>query len=386
MGALPPAHPYIRPVHHVIRRRDVLLPVVLAVLAAIELLILDVEAPLAPIALQAAACGLLVFRSRWPWAVGTVAGVASALMPYLGTKLDDPAVPILIIGLACWTLGRGLDDWRGLASVALIELAILSDFSQKNRAFDASDLVFVSVILLPPYLFGVGARTLVARNERLAEQAAELLRLQETVRQEAAAAERGRIARELHDVIAHSVSAMVVQASAAGASFDHAPAAARQAIDDIASTGRKALAETGRLLHLLRDEKDELGLAPDSGVDQLPALLDDMRRKGLDVELRQEGALDDLPVGLGLSVYRIVQEILTNALKHSQDKCLSLLIRRTPDALRIRADNVAGPRGLGSGLGLLGMAERVSVFGGTLSHGQQADRYVVEADLPLRET
>lgn len=358
----------------------------LAVLAAIELLVLDVDTPLAPIALQAGACGLLALRGRWPWTVATVAGVASALMPYLGTNLDDPAVPILIIGLACWTLGRGLDDRRGLASVALFELVILSDFSQSNRAFDVSDLVFVSVILLPPYLFGVGARTLVVRNQRLAEQAAELLRLQDTVRQEAAAAERGRIARELHDVIAHSVSAMVVQASAAGASFDHAPAAARQAIDDIASTGRKALAETGRLLHLLRDENDELGLAPDSGADQLPALLDDMRHRGLDVELRQEGALDDLPVGLGLSVYRIVQEILTNALKHSQDKSLSLLIRRTPDALRIRAVNVAGSRGLGSGLGLLGMAERVSVFGGTLRHGREADRYVVEADLPLRET
>jgi signal transduction histidine kinase len=370
-------------VSQAVRRRDAYLPTLFAVLATIELIGLDVDDPVPPIALQIGVCALLVLRNRWPWAIPTVAGAASAAMPYLGTQLDEPAVPILIIGLASWTLGRALSDWRGLASLLLFELVILSDFSQNGRSFDASDLAFVTIMLMPPYLFGVGARTLVARNQRLAEQAAELLRLQETVRQEAAAAERGRIARELHDVIAHSVSAMVVQASAAEASFDNAPATARQAIDDIASTGRKALAETGRLLHLLRDDKDELGLAPDSGVDELPQLIEDMRRRGLDVELRQEGSLDDLPVGLGLSVYRIVQEVLTNALKHSGDRRVSLLVRRTRDALMIRAINVAGPRGLSNGLGLLGMAERVNVFGGTLKHAFEDSDFVVEAQLPL---
>lgn len=365
------------------RRRDVLLPAVLALLAAIELIGLKVDSPLAPIALQAGACALLALRTRWPWAMATAGGVASAAMPYLGTELDEPVVPILIIGLACWTLGRALEDWRGLLSVALILLVILTQIEEQDGALYVSDMAFVTIILMPPFLFGVGARTLVARNQRLAEQAAELLRMQETVRHEAAAAERGRIARELHDVIAHSVSAMVVQASAAGASFDEAPASARQAIDDIASTGRKALAETGRLLHLLRDDKDELGLAPDSGVDEIPQLIADMRRRGLVVELRQEGSLNDLPVGLGLSVYRIVQEVLTNALKHSGDRRVSLLVRRTRDALVIRAVNVAGARGPSSGLGLLGMGERVNVFGGTLRHAFEDRDFVVEAELPL---
>ena len=362
----------------VIRRRDAIAPALLAVAATIELIAFDVDRVWAPIALQVVSCGLLALRARWPWAMSTAGGALSALMPYLGTELDEPVVPILIIGLACWTLGRRLEGWRGLASVLLIEAVILVDV---RTGFITADALFVTVILMPPYFAGVGASTLTARNRRLAEQAEELRQLQETVRQEAAAAERGRIARELHDVIAHSVSAMVVQASAASALVRTDPDRAAQAVDDVASTGRQALAETGRLLHLLRDHDDELGLAPDCGMDRLADLVADMQRRGLDVALSVEGSLSDLPVGVDLSAYRICQEAMTNALKHSRDRQVSILVRRTGGRLR-SVPTTPGPRGQVSwhGLGLLGMAERVSVFGGTLTHG--VDGTVRVAALP----
>jgi signal transduction histidine kinase len=366
-----------------VQRRDAVIPGVLAVLSTVELLGLGVDHPAAPIALQVGVCALLVLRRRWPWAVPTAAAVLSALMPYLGTELDEPAVPILILGLALWTTGRHLPDLRGIASVALVMLVVLSDLSREPAGFDITDVAFISIILVPPYLAGLAWRTLEARNRRLSEQAAELLRLQDLVRQEAAAAERGRIARELHDVIAHSVSAMVVQASAASSLIASDPARATPAVDDVASTGRQALAETGRLLHLLRDDSGELGLAPDAGMDRLADLVEEQRRNGLYVDLAVEGPLAGLPAGLGLSAYRIVQEALTNALKHSADRRVRLQVNRCERQLRVRVENAVGPRGPSSGLGLVGMAERVSVFGGTLEHGVTGGRFVLEAAPPL---
>lgn len=381
-----------------LRRRDAAVPVALVALGTVELLDLGVDGLAAAIGLEVLACALLVLRRRYPWAAPTAAGVLAMLLPYVGPELDEPAVPILVVGVASWTLGRHLPDLRGLASMVVFLLVILSDYAfTTDDAFDFSDVVFLLVVLLPPYLAGLGARTLGERNRRLADQAAELLRLAATVRVEAAAAERGRIARELHDVIAHSVSAMVVQASAASELVQSDPDQARTAIDEVTTTGRRALAETGRLLHLIRDASDELGLsggglAPDPGLDQLPALVEGFRRHGLDVDLEVDGSLSGLPAGVDLSGYRIVQEALTNASKHGRDRRAHVRVHRQRATLRIRADNAAAPPGTGvrstraAGLGLVGMAERVSIFGGTLSHGVGPDgRWVLVAELPVPE-
>jgi signal transduction histidine kinase len=247
--------------------------------------------------------------------------------------------------------------------------------------------VFVSALLVPPYLFGRLVRTLAERNQRLGEQAQLLLAHQATVRQEAVTAERARIARELHDVIAHSVSAMVVQAEAARDLVHRDPDRAAAALDQVTNAGRGALAETGRLLHLIRDTDEELGLEPNLGLDRLPDLVDGFRRSGLQVDLVVDGRLDGLPAGVDVSGYRIVQEALTNALKYAVDRLASVRLVRRPDVLQITAEN-AGARGAtaqpGSGLGLVGMAERVSVFGGTLSHGFTDDgRFRLAATLPI---
>ncbi len=376
---------YGRGVDTLLSPRDAGLPAALLALAVVELVSLGL-ADTAALPFAVVTSTLLVARRRWPWAIGTLTCVVMAMLPWFGPELDDPATPILVVGVATYTMGRRLPDLRGAASVALLLGLLVVDlqFTTKDK-FDVSDVVFLAVMTLPPYAAGRVMRALAARNERLREQAAELLRLQDQVRVEAAAAERGRIARELHDVIAHSVSAMVVQASAAEELMAGDPVRARAAVREVATTGRRALAETGRLLHLLRDSGDELGLAPDVGLGRLTELVDGFRRDGLDVSLDVSGSVADLPAGVDLSAYRVVQESLTNALKHG-DATVRVDIARNAERLRIEVVNPMSPTSVrpgGSGLGLVGMGERVSVFGGSLSHGVVDGAWCLVAELPL---
>lgn len=367
------------------RQRDLALPAALLALTVVELVSLRV-ADTAALPLSIASVLLLSLRRRWPWASGTAVLVLVAIVPYFGADLDEPATPLIVIGVATYSMARRLADHRGLVSLIGFILLLLLDLSELEHGFDISNVVFISAVSSAPYVAGRAARVLAARNERLREQAAELIRLQDEVRREAAAAERGRIARELHDVIAHSVSAMVVQASAAEELIRSDPDRATTAVREVALTGRRALAETGRLLHLLRDDDDELGLAPSVGLAQLPALADAVRRGGLEVDLVVDGSLADLPAGVDLSAYRLVQEALTNALKHGAGSA-RVQLRRDATRLRLEVSNplTSMPRtSAGSGLGLVGMAERVSVFGGTLRHGASDDgRWVLSVELPI---
>ena len=165
------------------------------------------------------------------------------------------------------------------------------------------------------------------------------------------------------------------------------PDRAEEVLADVAATGRQALSETGRLLHIIRDTDDELGLAPVPGLADVPALVERFRADGLDVDL----ALDlpepapQLPSGVDISAYRIVQEALTNALRYAPDRAADLTLTATPERVAIVASNSsAGRTGSGSGLGLLGIAERVSVLGGTLTHGTGPDgRFRLDATLPV---
>ena len=157
---------------------------------------------------------------------------------------------------------------------------------------------------------------------------------------------------------------------------------------DVADTGRRALAETGRLLHVIRDDADELGLSPTPGLADLPSLVAKFRASGLTVDLDVREPLPDLPVGVDVSAYRIVQEALTNALRYAADRTAALTVSGTPGTVSIHASNrtsahAVGRDGTGSGLGLLGMAERVSVLGGQLTHGVTGERFELAATLPV---
>lgn len=366
-------------------RRDVAVPLGAALIATSEALALAPPHLQLVLAVYWAAALLLVARRRWPLLASSVAGLLTLSLTLLGEVVQELASPLLLLILAAFSLGRYLPDLRGLATMIAFSAVLLGYTESTDGALDIGSVVWVSALLLPPYGFGVVMRTLGDRNGKLMEQAELLARLQATVRQDAVNAERTRIARELHDIMAHSLSAMTVQASAAEDVLRSDPERAAHAMREVAETGRRALAETGRLLHLIRDSDDELGLEPDVGLDRLDELVDQFRRAGLAVDLDVSARLDNLPSGVSLSGYRVVQEALTNALKYAVDRAASVQVAVNPAGLRIQVANRGRPGpSVGSGLGLVGMAERVQVFGGELDHGFSDDgQFVLSVRLPL---
>ena len=227
--------------------RDAWLPAALFAIGAFELASMQLEGWGWGVALEAAASALLVGRRSWPLVASTAALVVLFFMPWAGPRLDEPATPVLYIAVAMYALARWIPDLRGLIGVGVVLVSLLGDYVFVDaRQHNWSDVVFVLSLTLPPYVVGRIARQLADRAE-LVERNAEL------VRREAIRTERDRIARELHDVVAHSVSAMVVQTAAAQDLVRADPERAESVLEDVAATGRRALVETGRLLHVIRD-------------------------------------------------------------------------------------------------------------------------------------
>jgi signal transduction histidine kinase len=200
-----------------------------------------------------------------------------------------------------------------------------------------------------------------------------LARDRELAAREAVVAERNRIARELHDVVAHYMSVMVVQSQAARAVSESDPTAMREALRQVELSGRTGLAEMRRLLDVLKSENGEPGLSPQPGLAHLPELLAGMRSTGLSVEAIVEGEARSLPPGVDLSAYRIVQEALTNTLKHAGEASARVLLRYEPDALEVEIDDDGRGPAIGDGPtighGLIGMHERTQLFGGDFEAG-----------------
>jgi signal transduction histidine kinase len=220
----------------------------------------------------------------------------------------------------------------------------------------------------------------------LRERAVQLEAEREQNARVAVAEERARIARELHDVVAHSVSVMVVQAQAGPRLLAQADAA-RDAFGSIEHVGRGALVELRRLLGVLRTDDQQLATAPQPGLESLPLLIDRVRASGLPVNFSVEGEPVTLPLGIGLSAYRIVQEALTNTIKHAGPATSDVVVRYDTYVLEIRvADDGTGPvpGASDAGHGLIGMAERVGIYGGELTTGPRDGRgFQVCARLPI---
>ena len=239
------------------------------------------------------------------------------------------------------------------------------------------------------WLIGDNLRVRRAYMRELEERAIQLEREKEEQAALAVAQERGRIARELHDVVAHHVSVMVVQAAAAKRVAESDPAAAQEALTAVENAGRTALAEMRRMLEVLRAQ--EAGLGPQPGLAELDRLITQVRDAGLPVELTHEGDPCCLPAGMDLAAYRIVQEALTNTVKHGGKATAKVTIRHSPEALEIEVVDdgrgAAAPLLAGStrgGHGLIGMRERVALFGGELRVGPVLPGgYRVYARLPI---
>ncbi len=256
--------------------------------------------------------------------------------------------------------------------------------------------VFLTIPFALAWVIGDSLRTRRAYYAQLEERAERLQREREAQSKAAVAAERARIARELHDVVAHNVSVMVVQADGAAYVLDASPDQAKQALSTISQTGRLALAEMRRLLGLLRESDDSGGeYVPQPGVDQLGELIEQVRGAGLPVQFTVEGAARPLSSGVELTAYRIVQEALTNTRKHGGPAARSTVRLTYGDAeLRMLIEDdgrgawaggfeEGGADGLGQGL--IGMRERIAMVGGTLETGPRREGgFRIRAALPLK--
>jgi signal transduction histidine kinase len=220
-----------------------------------------------------------------------------------------------------------------------------------------------------------------------AERSRRLERERELVTQVAIAGEQARISRELHDIVAHSVSIMVVQAGAARRLLAVSPERAGQALQTVEVSGREALTELRQLLGVLSEREQEAALAPQPGLAQVGALVERLRETGFAIDLRVQGAPRALPPGLELAAYRVIQEALTNALKHAGGAPTRVLVAFEDGRLEIDVRNARGPAPPdpgGGGRGLAGMRQRVGMYGGELEAGPQPDGgFAVHVRLPL---
>jgi signal transduction histidine kinase len=285
----------------------------------------------------------------------------------------------LCLGIAVYSVGAhtrpGVPTAGGLALVgALVALGALSEDQS-----DFGDVVFFSVVFGGVWLAGRAIR-----RRRLRE--AELVVERDTSALAAVAEERARIARELHDVVAHAVSVIVLQARGGRRILDEDPDEARGAFDTIEETGTRALVEMRRLLGLLRADDEALALAPQPSLGELDRLAAQVREAGLPVEVAIEGEPVELPPGVDVSAYRIVQEALTNALRHAGPARARVLVRYGADELELEItdDGPGIANGAGAGHGLVGIRERVAVYGGELTAGSRVEGgYALRARLPL---
>lgn len=351
--------------------------------------------PLGAVGLLLVQSSALTFRRRWPMTVYSIVGFGTILFAWLGFTSSVGGFGVLI---AVYTVAahRPLSDALVAGGIYVVGMFLsLLGFSQSTATspeeFLAQFLINLLALALA-WTVGVTIRTRRAYVASLEARAALLEREREENTRLAVALERGRIAREMHDVVAHSVSVAVVQAGAAERLIDSDPAGAREAMRNVASVGREALAEMRRVLEVLRDEEGAGGRAPQPGIDELQALARRVEEAGLPVELSVQGPERPLPTSAALSVYRIVQEGLTNALTHAGPARARVLLRFLPGGVEVRiSDNGAGtPRGegaaAGGGHGLIGMRERVALFGGRLEAGPRPEGgYAVVAHIPTTE-
>ena len=277
-----------------------------------------------------------------------------------------------------------------LAGLAATEVMLALVFLARPRALgDRSTLVADCVIVAAAWWLGDGTRRRHEAVTAARERAAELERAREELARRAVVEERLRIARELHDVVAHSMSIIAVQSGVGAHVLDSQPEEARKALAAVEATSRQALTEMRRLLGVLRQEAEPSGsLAPSPGLAEVDALAADVARAGARVEVRIEGTRPELPLGLDLSAYRIVQEALTNVVRHAGPATARVRIRYAPDTVDIEVvdDGRGAGTGRGDGHGIAGMRERAALYGGSLDAGPlPGGGFRVAARLPVGE-
>ena len=364
------------------RRGDEVLAVTLTAVVLIEVVL--TASPewkrLATTALAVALGLAAARRSRDPLPLlGLMLVTAVGALAVPGLRGPTSSGMFVFLLLAVYSAAAHTSGRKTLLAGAMTVGIYVLVFVASETGITADSVIFFSLILGAPWVAGRAVR-----QRRLNDRALE----QEKARAAAAIVEeRARIARELHDVVAHSISVMVIQARGGRHVLDSEPADARDAFAVIEWTGQQALDEMRRLVGMLRSGDESLPLAPQPSLRELATLVDQVQAAGLPVQLTVEGEPRDLPPGVDLSAFRIVQEALTNALTHAGPAHARVVLRYRADELEVEiSDDGPGTGGVsGSGYGLVGMRERVSVYGGELQAGRRPEGgYTLRVRLPLR--
>jgi signal transduction histidine kinase len=327
----------------------------------------------------------ILARRRYPFAPAAhwVLAVAIAFVDW---RLIPYAISIFVVGLVAAFLLGNLRDPRQAAIGLVFVVAGPAVVVYRIPGHSTAELIFIPLEFAISWVAGFALRERAEQAEAAEVRAAQAERERDAVARVAVAEERVRIARELHDVVAHAVSVMVLQVGAIRHKLPDPQEEDRDALRSVEQVGRTALNEMRRLLAAMRDEEDGLELSPQPGLDGLDALLEDIGRAGLPVRLHVEGDPVPLPRAIDLSAYRIVQEGLTNALKHARAKTADVTVCYRPDELQldIRDDGSGSSTSNGRGQGLLGVRERVKIYGGNMTAGTAPQGgFVLSTHLPL---
>jgi signal transduction histidine kinase len=356
-----------------IRRFDLVLGLVVAVAMVVELVL---RSDPGPAALAAAAAVGLAQTGRRAWPVPSFALSAGAII-LLGNLQpgwgDESATLFVALVLAEYALGAYASGSMMWVGAVVILCGVVFFTFHDGDPFYPEDIPFALFVIGGPWAAGLAIQLRRNHERSLAEANAELERTRAEEARRAVAAERARIARELHDVVSHAIAVTVLQARGGRRLVGLDDAAVREALDAIEHTNTAALGDMRRLLAVLRDTEDEVSSrqAPQPSLARLDDLVGQVRQSGLPVEVEQTGAGDAVPPGVDLSAYRIVQEALTNVLKHAGPGVTARVrIDHRPDelVLTVTDDGVAGPES-GHGSGLIGIRERAAVVGGEADAG-----------------
>jgi signal transduction histidine kinase len=330
-----------------------------------------------------------VFARRWfPFAGPAAYWLVAVGISFVEPRLIPYADALFPIGMADAFLLGNLRDIRraGLGLAIVVGAAATLVYNIPGHSVD--ELVFVPLEFAISWVAGVAVRSRAEQAEAAELRASQAEEERDVAARIAVAEERARIARELHDIVAHAVSVMVLQVGAVRHKLPAVLSEDRQALTGVEQVGREALAEMRHLLDAMRDDDEDLELGPQPGLDRLDALLQDVGRAGLPVHVRVDGDPLELPRGIDISAYRIVQEGLTNALKHADASQAEVALEYAADQLRIVVrDNGHGALTRnGGGHGLIGIRERVKLYGGEMStDSANGGGFILSARLPLTE-
>jgi signal transduction histidine kinase len=326
-------------------------------------------------------------RRRFPFAGPAMFWLLGAGISFVDPLLIPYANAIFAIGIADAFLLGNLRDARkaGLGLAVIVGADATLVYNIPGHSVD--QLILIPLDFAISWVAGLAVRERVQQAEAAEVRATQAEYERDTAARIAVAEERARIARELHDIVAHAVSVMVLQVGAVRHRLAPDLSEDREALQGVERAGRAALAEMRHLLDAMREDGERAERGPQPGLDRLAALLQDVGRAGLPVRLHVQGDPLELPRGIDISAYRIVQEGLTNALKHANASQADVALEYDTDQVRIEVrDNGHGAvRPNGGGHGLIGIRERVKLYGGEMSTGSADNGFVLTARLPVTE-